>query len=245
MAVLRDREAAAGERLPESSAISTSIIIPVYNEASLLDESLKKLFDGLRGISGVEVILSDGGSTDNTLAIARQYPCKILSAKTGRARQMNAACHQASGDFLLFLHADSTLPDGWIKQVQASQKWGFFPVKLSGRHWLLRVIESAINVRSRISKVATGDQGLFFKRSFFHQLGGFPDIPIMEDIAVSKRARKFSKPTIGRYPVITSSRRWEQNGIIKTVFLMWGLRFAYWLGISPQRLHRIYQRTPD
>ena len=245
MAVLRDREAAAGERLPESSAKSTSIIIPVYNEASLLDESLKKLFDGLRGISGIEVILSDGGSTDNTLAIARQYPCKILSGTTGRARQMNVAGHQASGDFLLFLHADSSLPDGWIKQVQASQKWGFFPVKLSGRHWLLRVIESAINFRSRISKVATGDQGLFFRRSFFHQLGGFPDIPIMEDIAVSKRARVLSKPTIGRYAVITSSRRWEQNGIIKTVFLMWGLRFAYWLGISPQRLHRIYQGTPD
>ena len=229
-----------GEHLPESNGKSVSIIVPIYNEASQLDGSLKKLFNGLREISGIEVILSDGGSTDNTLEIAKQYPCKILSSKTGRARQMNAACQHASGDYLLFLHADSTLPDDWLEQVQVSTKWGFFPVKLSGRHWLLRVIEDAINFRSRLSKVATGDQGLFFSQPFFHDLEGFPDIPIMEDVAISKRARELANPAIGRYPVITSSRRWEQNGIIKTVLLMWGLRFAYWLGISPDRLHRIY-----
>jgi len=240
MAARRDRAVAAGEHLPEFSAKSVSIIIPVYNEASQLDTNLNNLFEGIPGNAEVEVILSDGGSTDNTLAIAKQYPCKIISGKIGRARQMNAACHHANGDYLLFLHADSTLPGDWLKQVQASQIWGFFPVKLSGRHWLLRVIESAINFRSRVSKVATGDQGLFFSQSFFHHLDGFPDIPIMEDVAISKRAREFSKPTIGRNPVITSSRRWEQNGIIKTVFLMWGLRFAYCLGISPDRLHRIY-----
>lgn len=240
MAARRDKVVAVGEHLPEFSAESVSIIIPVYNEASQLDASLNDLFEGIPGNARVEVILSDGGSTDNTLAIAKQYPCKIISGKTGRACQMNAACRHANGDHLLFLHADSTLPGDWLKQVQASQNWGFFPVKLSGRHWLLRVIESAISFRSRVSKVATGDQGLFFSQSFFHRLDGFPDIPIMEDIAISKRARKLSRPTIGRYPVTTSSRRWEQNGIIKTVFLMWGLRFAYWLGISPDRLHRIY-----
>ena len=240
MAARRDRVVAVVEHLPEFSAKSVSIIIPVYNEASQLDASLNNLFEGIPGNAEVEVILSDGGSTDNTLAIAKQYPCRVVDSKTGRARQMNAACHHANGDYLLFLHADSTLPNNWLKQVQASQKWGFFPVKLSGRHWLLRVIENAINFRSRISKVATGDQGLFFSQSFFHHLDGFPDIPIMEDVAISKLARKLSKPTIGRYPVTTSSRRWEQNGIIKTIFLMWGLRFAYWLGISPDRLHRIY-----
>jgi len=226
--------------LPESNSESVSIIIPVYNEASQLDGNLKKLFIDLKN-SEIEVILSDGGSTDNTLTIAKQYPCKILSSEIGRARQMNTACDHANGEFLLFLHADSNLPDGWLKQVQASQNWGFFPVRLSGRHWLLRIIESAINLRSRASKVATGDQGLYFRKSFFDDLKGFPDIPIMEDVAISKRARELSKPCIGRNPVVTSSRRWEQNGIVKTVVLMWGLRFAYWLGISPHRLHRIYQ----
>jgi rSAM/selenodomain-associated transferase 2 len=239
MAAQRDRVAAVGEHLPEFSGKSVSIIIPVYNEASQLDGSLKKLFDGLES-SEIEVILSDGGSTDNTLLIAKQYPCKILSSEIGRARQMNTASRHANGEFLLFLHADSSLPDDWLKQVQASQNWGFFPVKLSGRHWLLRIIETAINLRSRASKVATGDQGLYFRKSFFNDLKGFPDIPIMEDVAISKRAREFSKPCIGLNPIITSSRRWEQNGIVKTVFLMWGLRFAFWLGISPHRLHRIY-----
>jgi len=227
--------------LPETTGRSVSIIIPAYNEASQLELSLKKLFDEMPDNSEIEVILSDGGSTDNTLDIANNYPCRILSSDIGRAKQMNSASRHANGDFLLFLHADSSLPDNWLNQVQGSLKWGFFPVKLSGQHWLLRVIERTINLRSRISRVATGDQGLYFSRSFFQALEGFPDIPIMEDIAISKRARKISEPTIGQYPVITSSRRWEQQGIIKTVLLMWGLRLAYWLGISPNRLHRIYQ----
>lgn len=241
MAARRDRVVAVEERLPETTSRSVSIIIPAYNEAPQLEESLKKLFEDLPENSGIEVILSDGGSTDNTLAIARKYPCKILNSDIGRSRQMNSACRHANGEFLLFLHADSSLPDNWLNQIQSSPKWGFFPVKLSGKHWLLRVIERAINLRSRISRVATGDQGLYFSRSFFQALEGFPDIPIMEDIAISKRARKFSDPSIGQNPVVTSSRRWEQNGIIKTVLLMWGLRFGYWLGISPDRLYRIYQ----
>ncbi len=239
MAVQRDRAVAAGELLPESSRKSVSIIIPVYNEASQLHQSLKKLIEIAQN-PDIEVILSDGGSTDNSLAIAAQYPCKIFGSENGRARQMNAACLHATGDYLLFLHADSSLPRDWLEQLRKSQKWGFFPVKLNGRHRLLRLIEAAINLRSRITGVATGDQGLYFKRSFFDELNGFPDIPIMEDIAISKRARKLSKPSIGSLPVITSSRRWEQNGIIQTVFLMWGLRLAYWLGISPDRLNRLY-----
>ena len=145
--------------MAESSCISVSIIIPVYNEASQLGQSLKKLLQNVQN-SKTEIILSDGGSTDNSLSIAKQYPCKIIKSETGRARQMNAAFNHANGDYLLFLHADSRLPDDWLKQIQKSQNWGFFPVRLSGQHWFLRVIETAINFRSRITRVATGDQGI-------------------------------------------------------------------------------------
>jgi hypothetical protein len=124
--------------------------------------------------------------------------------------------------------------------LQQSEKWGFFPVQFNGGHWLLRVIERAMNLRSRLSKVATGDQALYFRKSFFDQLGGFPDIPIMEDIAITKRARRKSKPRVANCRVMTSSRRWQQNGLVKTVLLMWGLRLAYFLGVDPDRLHRFY-----
>jgi len=153
---------------------------------------------------------------------------------------MNAASAQARGDWLVFLHADSRLPDNWQDQLRRSNQWGFFPVKLSDEHWQLRIVESLINLRSRLSKVATGDQGLYFRRSFFEELGGYPDIPIMEDVAISKLARQKTTPSIGAYPVMTSSRRWQQHGIIKTVLLMWSLRLAYFLGVDPVRLHRIY-----
>ena len=228
------------EHLPESSRISASIIIPVFNESSELDSTLEQLSQSLQGSSDIEVIISDGGSTDNSPEIAKHYPCRVINTSTGRANQMNAASAHARGNWLVFLHADSQLPDNWQAQLRLSNQWGFFPVKLSGEHWPLSIVESFINLRSRVSKVATGDQGLYFRRSFFQELGGYPDIPIMEDVAISKLARQKSTPSIGAHPVMTSSRRWQQNGIIKTVLLMWSLRLAYFLGINPVRLHRIY-----
>lgn len=228
------------EHLPESSRISASIIIPVFNESSELDSTLEQLSQSLQGSSDIEVIISDGGSTDNSPEIAKHYPCRVINTSTGRANQMNAASAHARGNWLVFLHADSQLPDNWQAQLRLSNQWGFFPVKLSGEHWPLSIVESLINLRSRVSKVATGDQGLYFRRSFFQELGGYPDIPIMEDVAISKLARQKSTPSIGAHPVMTSSRRWQQNGIIKTVLLMWSLRLAYFLGINPVRLHRIY-----
>jgi rSAM/selenodomain-associated transferase 2 len=228
------------EHLPESSRISASIIIPVLNESSELGNTLKQLSQSLRGNCDIEIILSDGGSTDSSPEIAKHYSCRVISTSTGRASQMNAASAQARGDWLVFLHADSKLPDNWQDQLRQSNQWGFFPVKLSGEHWQLRIVESLINLRSRVSKIATGDQGLYFRRSLFQELGGYPDIPIMEDVAISKLARKKTAPSIGIQPVTTSSRRWQQHGIIKTVLLMWSLRLAYFLGVDPVRLHRIY-----
>ncbi len=190
MAVRRDRVAAVVEHLPESSRISASIIIPVLNESSELGNTLKQLSQSLRGNCDIEIILSDGGSTDNSPEIAKHYSCRVISTSTGRASQMNAASAQARGDWLVFLHADSRLPDNWQDQLRRSNQWGFFPVKLSDEHWQLRIVESLINLRSRLSKIATGDQGLYFRRSLFQELGGYPDIPIMEDVAISKLARK-------------------------------------------------------
>ena len=234
------RVVAAVERLTETTPIPVSIIIPVFNEGPRLTDSLEKLFQNLPDDTTIEVIVSDGGSTDDTVKIAQQFPCRLVSGLSGRATQMNSASLVAQGKQLLFLHADSELPKQWFKEVTSAEDWGFFPVKLDGRHRLLRIIETAINFRSRYSQVASGDQGLFFQKSFFEDLQGYPEILIMEDIAITKLSRRRSRPFIAKKPMITSSRRWEKNGILKTVLLMWGLRFAYWVGINPNRLHRYY-----
>jgi rSAM/selenodomain-associated transferase 2/rSAM/selenodomain-associated transferase 1 len=218
--------------------ISISVIIPVLNDAFQLKKNLKRLFDSMSDLTSVEVIICDGGSRDHSVLIARQFACQVISSAPGRAHQMNAASQIAKGDWLLFLHADTILPVNWTNQLNCH--WGFFPVHLNGQHWFFRIIEKAINLRSRLSSIGTGDQALFFKRAFFTSLHRFPSIPIMEDIAISKKARQTHKPCIAADSVITSSRRWEQKGMAKTVILMWWLRFVYWLGINPNRLHQIY-----
>lgn len=233
------REVAVVARLNNNTGISISIVMPTFNEATHLHDTLTTLFASIDQ-TAVEVIIADGGSADQTLDIARQFPCQIVNCKTGRARQMNQGSQQASGDWLVFLHADSRLPDDWRADVLKTQQWGFFPVRLSGQRWPLRIIEKAMNLRSSITSIGTGDQSLFFHQSFFRQVGGFAEIPIMEDVAICKQARQLAKPTVAKSTIITSSRRWEEKGIIKTVLLMWWLRFAYWFGTSPERLHRIY-----
>lgn len=218
-----------------------SIIIPTLNEAGTLNFALKDLITNIEYMSQVEIILSDGGSKDDSMQLAQHFPVITLKSPPGRARQMNAGAQQAMGEWLVFLHADTRLPPDWMKLIQQCETpWGRFDVRLSGRHWMFRVIEKAINLRSRKTAVATGDQVLFFRRDFFNQIGGFPDIPLMEDVAISKAARKSRPPTCIRQPVITSSRRWEKNGIMRTIILMWFLRFSYWLGIKPDTLHRMY-----
>ena len=217
-----------------------SIIVPVLDEADCLEETLQSLFDDGWLREHCEVLVSDGGSRDGSLEIAARYACQILRGDAGRALQMNAAADRARGEWLLFLHADSRLPAGIEAILDTAAEWGFFRLRLSGEEPALRVIESAVNLRSALTRIAGGDQGLFFRRRFFAALGGFPRIPLMEDIAICKQARRQAAPLIARSPMISSSRRWRRNGIARTVLLMWWLRFAFWLGADPVRLHRIY-----
>jgi len=222
-----------------------SIIIPVLNEARSLQAHLP-LLQPARA-AGHEVLLVDGGSTDEGLSLAAPLVDKIVRSPAGRAAQMNAGAAQASGDVLLFLHVDTRLPEGAIALlqqafVQPAVQWGRFDVRLSGTHPAFRVIETMINLRSRVSGVATGDQALFLRAGLFHAIGGFPSIPLMEDVAITKTLRRLSRPLCLRERVTTSSRRWEQHGILRTVLLMWWLRLLYVCGVSPARLRDMYAK---
>lgn len=194
---------------------------------------------------GHEVIVVDGGSRDGTAALASDQVDQVLQAPRGRARQMNAGARVASGEMLLFLHADTRLPadaDRLILSALAAgeQVWGRFDVRISGTHWLFPMIAGMMNLRSCITGVATGDQALFMKKSAFASVGGFPDIPLMEDIEISRRLKRRRRPVCLRQKAVTSSRRWERRGVLRTIFLMWALRLAYALGVSPERLAQIY-----
>lgn len=217
-----------------------SVIVPVLNEAAEIEVALAALVP-LRE-AGVEVIVVDGGSRDDSVAVAAPWCDHCLSAPRGRARQMNRGAEVATGHWLLFLHIDTRLPADWHEWLTqlTTPGWGFFPVQLSGRAWPLRLIERAMGWRSRLTRVATGDQALYVERSLYAAAGGFPDIPLMEDVAICKQLRQLGAPHIWHSPVRVSSRRWERDGIWRTTGLMWGLRLAYWLGVSPQRLHRWY-----
>jgi rSAM/selenodomain-associated transferase 2 len=225
---------------------SFSVIIPTLNETDNIVETLQTTLDSSSN-PAPQIIISDGGSQDDTLQQAQNFPARIVNSEAGRARQMNTGAALATGDWLLFLHADTRLPQGWQNLIAGcSANWGRFDVRLDGRHWLFRIIEKAINLRSCTSAISSGDQAMFFRRDFFQALGGFPDIELMEDIAISKRARKLGRPACLHRPVITSARRWQQNGILRTILLMWALRLAYWLGVKPATLQKIYyKKTSD
>lgn len=216
-----------------------SIIIPCLNEAEGIAGTLQSLAP-LRA-RGNEVILVDGGSDDNTLAIARPLTDKVISSERGRARQMNAGAQQARSDILLFLHADCRLPDSADVAIvdglnRARTTWGRFDVTLTGRHPLLRLIGAMMNLRSRLTGIATGDQGIFVTRSLFEAVGGFPGIALMEDIALSKRLKAFARPLCLRHRITVSGRRWEKHGVLRTMLLMWRLRAQYFFGADPDRL---------
>ena len=231
------------DRAPSPGTIS--VVVPVLDEAGVLARSLHPL-QSVRG-RDVEVIVVDGGSRDGTPHVARPLCDLVLRTPRGRARQMNAGAAAARGDTLLFLHADTRLPSGWDGMVRDAlvhpgREWGRFDVRLDGAHPMLRVVERAMNLRSRLSGIATGDQAIFVTRAAFRGAGRFPDIALMEDVALSHALRARSRPACLHATAVTSSRRWERNGIARTVVLMWRLRLEYALGASPERLARRYQR---
>ncbi|MDM8560911.1 TIGR04283 family arsenosugar biosynthesis glycosyltransferase [Candidatus Parabeggiatoa sp. HSG14] len=220
-----------------------SIIIPTFNEQAFIVETLKAL-QPLRE-AGHEVIVVDGNSIDNTRSLAAPLADSVLLTSCGRARQMNIGAQFAHNDILLFLHADTLLPiqaDNLIINglTKTERYWGRFNVRLSGQMPLLRVVERLMNWRSYLTGIATGDQAIFVQRTLYFQIQGFPNIPLMEDIALSRHLKHFGYPLCIKKPVITSSRRWEQRGVIRTVLLMWGLRLAYAVGVNPHFLKKFY-----
>lgn len=226
------------------AAPSLSIIIPVLNEAAGIAETLAPL-QPLRA-RGCEVIVADGGSTDGSADLARPLADRVVTSERGRARQQNAGAAEARGGVLLFLHADTRLPADADRLVidgitSSGRGWGRFDVRLTGRHPMLRVIERMIGVRSRLSGIATGDQAIFVRRDWFTRAGSFPQIPLMEDVALSKALRRLGPPLCLRETVVTSSRRWEERGVWRTMALMWRLRLEFWLGADPERLAERYR----
>lgn len=228
--------------MKSTAPIQLSVIVPTLNESRGLVEQLQRL-QAFRA-SGIEVLVVDGGSDDGTVDIAGDWVDQVLHSPAGRAIQMNCGARRASGAYLLFLHADTVLPEQLPQMVidwlRGDVAWGFFKVRLSGNRWPLRIIERFIGWRSRLTGVSTGDQCQFVQKRIFEQVGGFPELPLMEDVALSKRLRRLARPRVEATPVITSSRRWERAGIVRTVMLMWGLRLAYFLGVNPRRLAAAY-----
>jgi rSAM/selenodomain-associated transferase 2 len=227
-------------------AVRVSIIIPVLNEATGITEFLQSL--AAERTSSVELILVDGGSTDHTVALAAPHVDRVVQSAKGRATQMNAGAAVASGSVLLFLHADTQLPPGALEAIDhvimQGARWGRFDVTLDGRsHWL-KLVASMMNWRSRLTGIATGDQAIFVTRAAFNAVGGFAQIALMEDIALSKLLKKLARPACLRQRVVTSGRRWERHGVLRTILLMWRLRLAYFLGADPRQLAQHYAHVP-
>lgn len=216
-----------------------SVVVPCLNEAEAIVTTLDALAP-LRA-RGAEVIVVDGGSSDATAALAQARADRVVRTARGRALQMNAGVRHARGDVLLFLHADTRLPanaDSLIREglARSGRSWGRFDVTIRGRHLMLPVIAAAMNARSRLTGVATGDQALFVTRALFEKVGGYPAIALMEDLALSAALKREGAPLCISQRASTSGRRWEKHGVLRTIVLMWRLRLAYALGADPDEL---------
>jgi len=222
---------------------SLSIVIPTLNEAAGIEATLKAL-QPLRA-RGVELVLADGGSGDTTVAVARPWVDSVVDAPRGRALQMNAGAARARADALMFLHADTRLPPLGdvlaLRSLAEGACWGRFDVRIEGRPRMLRVVAALMNLRSRLSGIATGDQAIFVTRAAFDRVGGFPAQPLMEDVEISRRLKRLGRPACLSAKVRTSGRRWEQRGVWRTIVLMWQLRWRYWRGESAARLAEAYR----
>jgi rSAM/selenodomain-associated transferase 2 len=221
-----------------------SIIVPMLDEAPGIAATLR----ALRPLAA-EIIAVDGGSSDDTLAVATPHADRVIVTSRGRARQMNAGVALARGEVLLFLHADTMLPAEAGPLVAAAivggARWGRFDVRIAGASPLFPLIAALMNLRSRLTGIATGDQAIFVHRDLFAAVGGFPDQPLMEDIALSARLRRIARPACLRPPVTTSGRRWEKHGVLRTILTMWQLRLRYFFGASPDVLAREYGYVPE
>lgn len=218
--------------------------MPMLNEADGIAAILEVL-QPLR-TQGAEIIVVDGGSIDQSVALATPLADALLTSEPGRARQMNLGAQHATAPALVFLHADTRLPDNAQSQIAtalAQRDWGRFAIQLSGRSRWLPVVGWMMNQRSRLTGIATGDQAIFVRTVIFEAIGGFPDQPLMEDIEVAKRLKRVSRPACLTSKVISSGRRWEQQGAWPTVCAMWRLRYRYWRGVSPTRLAKEYQNV--
>lgn len=220
-----------------------SIIVPTLNESANIGTALTAL-QNCRA-TGAEVIVVDGGSSDDTVARAASLADTVVIAPRGRASQLQAGVRHARGELLLFLHADSLLPVDALQLIQAAtrhgERWGRFDVTITGEHPMLQIVARMMNVRSRWTGIATGDQGIFVARELLEAVGGVPQQALMEDIELSKRLRARARPACLRACVATSGRRWEKNGVWRTIWLMWRLRFAYWRGANPDDLRKQYE----
>ncbi|MBE0440151.1 MAG: TIGR04283 family arsenosugar biosynthesis glycosyltransferase [Gammaproteobacteria bacterium] len=222
---------------------SLALIVPVLNEAENVTFLVSQL--SMLNQSQDDIVIVDGGSTDGTQQRLAELNVKTVSAPKGRASQMNAGAMHSDADILVFLHADTELPakalDLIRKAIADGADWGRFDVRISGKHPMLQIIALLMNWRSRLTAIATGDQVIFMRRELFNAVGGFPEQPLMEDIEISKRLKKISRPACLSDKVTTSGRRWQKYGIWKTIVLMWRLRFAYWRGVPASTLAEYYR----
>ncbi len=221
-----------------------SVIIPTLNEGT----SVVQTVAGVREAGACEIVVVDGGSGDGTLEVVSSLADIALSAPRGRASQMNAGARAARGEVLLFLHADTVLPQHFPELVRNAFQdpavlGGRFDVRLNAVGWSFRMIETLMNVRSRLTRIATGDQAIFVRHDVFRALGGFPELELMEDIEFSRRLKRTGKIACLRAQVVTSARRWQRDGVLRTIGLMWLLRLAYFFGVSPRQLKVFYGDT--